>query len=246
MVRPGWRSVDRDQDHRWTHGRPQCEKNRPSADFGQKPNSSLAAILTQPPAPLSGLIVGGRSICIIVVKDEKARQQVSEAIAAHDAMRPNWRAEREERLAREARQAEERMQRARESQRQVERQLAADNSKAWCDWVDRRVVGHLEQYSEVLYDALGEVVAKERNDRDRLIKAAVEEARRAVDAKLEVFERRMLRQLDEHNKQCDRDIIETTDRTQKLSEAIAAEREARREEIGDAVGEAEGRLGATF
>jgi hypothetical protein len=57
--------------------------------------------------------------------------------------------------------------------------LAANNSKAWCDWVDQRVVEHVKQDRNDLYDILGKVVAKERAAARKEIKAAV-----ADDAKL--------------------------------------------------------------
>jgi hypothetical protein len=76
--------------------------------------------------------------------DEKTRQQVSEAIADHDAAHPYWRQERRDR---EIKEAEERAQRAQQTHRQVEQrhqQQVASNSKAWCDWVDQRIGEHFE------------------------------------------------------------------------------------------------------
>lgn len=91
--------------------------------------------------------------------DEKVRQVVRD----YDATHPK---------------AQARAQRAREDRRRAEQRLSANNSKAWCDWLDQRIEEHIEQHFGPLHDALGELLASARKDRDKAIKAAVEETKR--------------------------------------------------------------------
>src|SRR5262252_201090 len=110
---------------------------------------------------------------------EDARRIIAEYDASHPPQCP---VDKRQREIREAKEAEERAQRAREARRQVEQQRTANNSKAWCDWVDQRITQQIVQLVELLfgnssplYDGLGKVVATERADRDKEVKAAVEE-----------------------------------------------------------------------
>jgi hypothetical protein len=82
--------------------------------------------------------------------------------------------------------------------------------------------------SSPLFDGLGKVVAIERADRDKEVKAAVEEAQRAVDVKLEALEQRIV----QRTEQC-------SGRADALSEVIATERAGLWREIKAAVEEAE-------
>jgi hypothetical protein len=84
--------------------------------------------------------------------------------------------------AREAQERERQAQQARASQQRAEQQVAANNSKAWCDWVDQRIGAALAnqmKFSRFQTDALGQVIAELRAHSRKEAKAAVEEAQRA-------------------------------------------------------------------
>jgi hypothetical protein len=154
--------------------------------------------------------------------DEKTRQQVREAIADHDAAHPYWRQERRDR---EIKEAEERAQRAKEIHRQVEQQRqqhVANNSKAWCDWVDQRIAAALEThtFNGTQSNVLGRVIAEMRREWRKEIKSAIEEAKFAVETKLAT----KLEALEQRVERC-------SGRTDALGQAIETERAQRHKEI---------------
>jgi hypothetical protein len=115
-----------------------------------------------------------------------ANEIAQQAIRDHDAVYPNWHRQARER---EQQEIEDRAQR----ERKAKRRLAAGNADAWCAWVNGRIEVALAgfEFNEVQTEALGEVIASERADRLKEIKAAVAEATRALEAKIADLEKRL-------------------------------------------------------
>jgi hypothetical protein len=67
--------------------------------------------------------------------------KTSSAIAARSSALPEDAVDRRIREIAEAQATEERAQRTTRAMQQRQQQAAADNSKAWCDWVDQRIKG---------------------------------------------------------------------------------------------------------
>lgn len=166
-------------------------------------------------------------------------EKVHRAIATYDAAHPYWRQERE---AREGKEAEEPAQRAQDAKRQAAQQLAANNTKAWCDWVDQRIEATLADrpFSDLQRDVLGQVIFDERAGQRKEIKTAAEEAHRATEAKLEAQERRVIQRVFERT----RCIEQVTERTSTLWNMIATERQDRQKEIKTFVDAAQNRFEA--
>jgi hypothetical protein len=139
-----------------------------------------------------------------------ANEKVRRAIANFDAQHPHWEHEARERREREDKEAQHRAQRAQEAQRNAEQQqVAANNSKAWMDWVDGRITEHLnahikywfgpdrskehEEYEEdanrgLVFDAVGDALGQMRAGIRKEFKQALEEQQRAFDSKLAALE----------------------------------------------------------
>jgi hypothetical protein len=116
------------------------------------------------------------------------------------------------------------------TQRAVEAKLAALEQRI-VQHTDQRIIQHIKRCSGRA-DALGEAIATERADRSKEVKAAVEEAQRAVETKLEAKlaaqEQRIVHQIEQCSRCAD-----------SLGEAIATERTDRRKECKAAVDEAQ-------
>jgi hypothetical protein len=81
----------------------------------------------------------------------------------------------------------------------------------------------------------GEVLATERAARQKEVKAAIEGAQRAVDAKLEALEQR----IEQHTDQCNHGIVVSAGRAETLGKMIETERTDRQKEIKATVEEAQ-------
>jgi hypothetical protein len=110
-------------------------------------------------------------------------------------------------------------------------QLASTNSETWCRWVDQRIGEHLDLYHDALMKALGDVVATERDGRDKNeVSAAVEEVKRWVEGKLEAKLGPLEGRVAQH-------LAQYSGRADAIGDAIAAERAERQKEIKTAVDE---------
>jgi hypothetical protein len=124
--------------------------------------------------------------------DEKTRQQVREAIADHETAHPGWREEARERREREDRAAEARAHQAAQTRQQEQQQLRqrveTNNTTAWCNWVDERIVAHIKADGEAFVGAMGQVISEERQKHRRETKAAIDEVTRVFESKLAAME----------------------------------------------------------
>jgi hypothetical protein len=97
---------------------------------------------------------------------------------------------------------------------------------------EQRIIQHIEQCSERT-NALGDGLATERTDRQKEVKAAVEETKRAVEAKLEALEQH----IEWHTEQCNHGIAVSAGRAETFGKTIETERADRQKEIKTAVEE---------
>ena len=134
------------------------------------------------------------------------------------------------------REAEERGQRARQSQQQLE-QLNARRAEDWQVWFRQSLFSELTRPGDnPIRDGLGEVIATERAARRKEVNDAVEEAKRAFEAKLEALEQRQ-RQAQQEQATNNQAALEKWFRDSFYGEVIATERATRRKEVEHTVEE---------
>jgi hypothetical protein len=160
--------------------------------------------------------------------NDKVNQQVREAIADHYAAHPYWRQEKRDREMKEAQEAEARAHRAVQARQQEQQQAAANNTQAWCSWVDQRIAAALEAhaFNETQSDVLGRVIAEERRARCREVETAIAEVKHWVEGRLGALEGRIAQQIGQY-----------AGRADSLGGAIEKERVDRRGEIDSAIEE---------